>query len=77
MPFTEFDAVTADGGGGGATDRVGPLLSNTDCFGGGGGFTFGGFGDGLGWAELDRELVCELDRCSDDRFWPPVGGCGA
>ena len=80
MFFAKLFAVTVEGGGGGggATARFAvPLLSSIACLGGGGGLTFGGFGDGRGCAELDRELVCESDRCSEDRFWPPVGGCGA
>lgn len=84
MFFTELEAVTAEGGGGGggATARFGPLeallLSSIDCFGGGGGFTFGGLGDGRGCTAFDRELLCELERCkADPRFCPPVGGSGA
>lgn len=62
-------AVTEEGGGGGGATRFteeGPFRSAI-CFGGGGGFTLGGFGPAL-------ELDCELDRCSDDLFAPPLGG---
>ena len=75
--FTELDAVTAEGGGGGACEvvRAGPLFSKFGAFGGGGGgFTFGGLGEGRFCVILEREFVCELDRCNIDRFPPPDGG---
>lgn len=85
--FFTFELVTDGGGGGGATalPDAGPFESSEGgCLGGGGGFTVGGLGDGLAFVvgPLDGppgvalELVCEFDRCSDDRLAPP-GGCGA
>ncbi len=82
MSFAELVAVTAEGGGGGggaaaAVPLAGcplPSPAREDCFGGGGGFTLGGFGDGRECCELvplllpevvllpDPALACEFER---------------